>query len=45
MPDAEYLFDTGSDQGRQHVTGLDLVLGPKTAESLGAAGITPGQRC
>lgn len=45
MPNAEYLFDTASQQGQQHVTGLDLVLGPKTAEFIGAADIAPGQRC
>lgn len=45
MPDAEYLFDTGSQQGQQHVTGLDLVFGATTAEFLGAVGIAPGQRC
>ncbi|WP_020497126.1 class I SAM-dependent methyltransferase [Sciscionella marina] len=45
MPESEYLFDTGSESGRQHVTGLDLVLGRKTAEFLGTAGILPGQRC
>lgn len=45
MPESEYLFDTGTRQGRRHVTGLDRILGHKTAEFLDAAGIAPGERC
>ena len=45
MSGPEYLFDTGSQQGQEHVTGLDLIFDAKSAEFLGAAGIAPGQRC
>ncbi|GAA3585010.1 methyltransferase domain-containing protein [Amycolatopsis ultiminotia] len=45
MSGSEYLFDTGSPQGQEHVTGLESILDAKTVEFLGVAGIEPGQRC
>lgn len=41
----DYLFDTGSDLGKQHVTYLELLLDEPTVGCLEATGAGPGQRC
>lgn len=41
----DYLFDTGSDLGRAHMTYLEQLLDGPTVASLEATGVGPGHRC
>lgn len=41
----DYLFDTGSDLGRAHMTYLERMLDGPTTACLAATGVGPGHRC
>lgn len=41
----DYLFDTGSDQGRHHMDLLSRIFDPWTLGALDATGVGPGMRC